>query len=81
LQQSLGVGLWYWTQKLISRKVDLGEGVGDRLHDLTTPLHAWFTRNPRATNLTLIITSALIDAICLKSHRSSESGPKRAVGT
>lgn len=59
----VGVGLWYWTQKLISRKVDLGAGVGDRLHDLTTPLHAWFTRNPRATNLTLIVTSALIDAI------------------
>jgi hypothetical protein len=58
-----GVGLWYWTQKLISRKLDLGAGVGDRLHDLTTPLHAWFTRNPRATNLTLIVTSALIDAI------------------
>jgi hypothetical protein len=58
-----GVGLWYWTQKLISRKVDLGDGVGDRLHDLTTPLHTWFTRNPRATDLTLIITSALIDAI------------------
>jgi hypothetical protein len=59
----VGVGLWYWTQKLISRKVDLGAGVGDRLHDLTTPLHAWFTRKPRATNLTLIVTSALIDAI------------------
>jgi PAP2 superfamily C-terminal len=59
----VGVGLWFWTQKLISRKVDLGAGVGDRLHDLTTPLHAWFIRNPRATNLTLIVTSALIDAI------------------
>src|ERR1044071_5855159 len=59
----IGVGLWYWTQNLISRKADLGVGVGDRLHDLTTPLNAWFTRNPRATNLTLIVTSALIDAI------------------
>src|ERR1041384_2121473 len=59
----VGVGLWFWTQKLISRKVDLGAGVGDRLHDLTTPLHTWFNRNPRATNLTLIVTSALIDAI------------------
>src|SRR5438552_5282003 len=59
----VGVGLWYWTQKLISRKVDLGAGVGDRLHDLTTPLHAWFSRNPRATNVTLVVTSAFIDAI------------------
>lgn len=59
----VGVGLWYWTQKLISRKVDLGDGVGDRLHDLTTPLHAWFTRNPGATNATLIVTSAMVDAI------------------
>ena len=59
----IGVGLWFWTQKLISRKADLGAGVGDRLHDLTTPLHAWFTRNPGATNATLIATSAMIDAI------------------
>src|SRR3954471_21067928 len=61
----IGVGLWYWTQKLVSRKVDLGAGVGDRLHDLTGPLHAWFTRNEGATNATLVVTSALIDAIAI----------------
>jgi hypothetical protein len=58
-----GVGMWYWTQKLVSRKADLGAGVGDRLHDLTAPLHAWFTRNTAVTNVTLVVTSALIDAI------------------
>ena len=71
----VGVALWFWTQKLISRKVDLGAGVGDRLHDLTTPLHAWFTRHPRVTDLTLIVTSALIDAIGIFLLGSAILGP------
>ena len=71
----VGVGLWHWTQKLISRKVDLGAGVGDRLHDLTTPLHAWFSRNPRATNVTLVVTSAFIDAIGIYLLGSAVLGP------
>src|SRR3954468_10733237 len=71
----VGVGLWYWTQKLISRKVDLGDGVGDRLHDLTSPLHGWFTRNTVATNATLVITSALIDAIGIYLLGNAVLGP------
>jgi PAP2 superfamily C-terminal len=53
--------LWFWTQRLISRKAPAGNRVGDRLHDWSTPLHEWLTASPRATNVTLIITSALID--------------------
>ena len=71
----VGVGLWFFTQKLISRKVDLGDGVGDRLHDLTAPVHAWFTRNTAATNATLVITSALIDAIGIYLLGNAIFGP------
>ena len=53
--------LWFWTQRLISQKAPAGNRVGDRLHDWSTPLHAWLTANPRATDGTLIITSAFID--------------------
>ena len=58
---AVGLMLWFWTQRLISAKAPAGNRVGDRLHDWSAPLHAWLTANPRATNGTLIITSALID--------------------
>jgi hypothetical protein len=58
---AIALVLWFWTQKLISRKSPAVDGVGDRLHDMTAPLHAWLMANPRATNVTLIVTSAFID--------------------
>jgi hypothetical protein len=53
--------LWFWTQHLISRKAMTGAGVGDRLHDWTAPLNAWFWAHPRAADWTLILSSAGID--------------------
>jgi hypothetical protein len=67
--------LWFWTQKLISRKKMPGTGVGDRLHDLTGPLHAWLTASPRATNATLIATSALIDLFGIYLIAATVFGP------
>jgi hypothetical protein len=55
--------LWFWTQRLISAKSPANNGLGDRLHDWSAPLHAWLTANPRATNWVLIFTSALIDVV------------------
>ncbi len=57
--------LWFWTQRLISGKNPTGDRLGDRLHDWSAPLHAWLTANPPAANLTLIVTSALIDVFGL----------------
>jgi PAP2 superfamily C-terminal len=59
--------LWFWTQKLISRKAPpvSASGLGDRVHDWTAP---WLDRlhaNPRAANGLLIATSAIIDLIGL----------------
>lgn len=67
--------LWFWTQRLINRKAPAGTGVGDRLHDWSTPLHSWLTANPRAANRTLIITSALIDLVGLYLLGSAIFGP------
>ena len=53
--------LWFWTQKLISKKAPTGNRITDRLHEWTSPLHAWLVASPRAANGTLIATSALID--------------------
>ena len=67
--------LWFWTQRLISRKATTGDRVGDRLHDWTAPLHAWLLGEPRAANLTLIVTSALIDAFGLYLLGAAIFGP------
>ena len=67
--------LWFWSQSLISRKAPVGNRVGDRLHDWSTPLHAWLAANPRAANHTLIITSALIDLFGLYLLGSAIFGP------
>jgi hypothetical protein len=69
------IGLWFWTQRLISAKAPVKNGVGDRLHDWSAPLHAWFLARPRATNLTLILTSLGIDLFGLYLFARSIFGP------
>jgi membrane-associated phospholipid phosphatase len=69
------LALWFWTQRLIGRKAPAGQGVGDRLHDMTGPLHAWLTANPRAANATLILTSAFIDLFGLYLIGATILGP------
>ena len=55
--------LWFWTQKLISRKAPpvSTSGLGDRVHDWTAPWLDWLHAHPRAADGLLIVTSALID--------------------
>jgi hypothetical protein len=67
--------LWFWTQRLIAGKAPVGNRVGDRLHDWSAPLHAWLTANPRAANLTLVVTSAGIDCFGLYLLASAVFGP------
>jgi hypothetical protein len=72
---AVAIGLWFWTQRLVSAKAPVKNGVGDRLHDWSAPLHAWFLARPRATNLTLILTSVFIDLFGLYLFASSVFGP------
>ena len=67
--------LWFWTQKLISRKALTGDKIGDRLHDWTAPIHGWLLASPRAANATLITTSALIDVFGLFLIGAAIFGP------
>ena len=55
--------LWFWTQRLISRKAPPASttGLGDRVHDWTAPWLDWLHARPQAANGLLIVTSALID--------------------
>lgn len=52
---------WFWTQSLIGSRKLGDDAIGDGLHDLTRPLHAWFLAHPRAANATLIVSSGFID--------------------
>jgi hypothetical protein len=55
------LGLWFWTQRLISRKAMANQGVGDRLHEWTASVNAWLQDHTRAADATLITSSAFID--------------------
>jgi hypothetical protein len=57
----VALGGWFWTQRLLAVRPAVGGRIGDRLHEWSAPLHGWLTVHPRATDLTLIVTSALID--------------------
>lgn len=73
----IGIALvvWFWTQRLISRKAPTGDKITDRLHDWTAPLHGWLLANPHAANVTLITTSALIDSFGLFLVGAAVFGP------
>jgi len=72
----IGVGLagWFWTQHLLAQRF-VAAGIRDRVHEWSAPLHAWFTVHPRATNATLIATSAVIDLIGLYLLAAAIFGP------
>jgi len=60
---ALGLGGWFWTQALIAKRAFPEGRIGDRLHDLTAPLHLFLLAHPGTANCVLIATSALIDLL------------------
>ena len=58
----VGLGLWFWTQRIIGRRAPKFDGVGDQLHVLTAGLNSWLHVHPSAANATLIVSSLGIDA-------------------
>lgn len=69
------LGLWFWTQRVVSRKAPTGNLVRDVVHDWTSPLHGWLDARPRAANRTLIATSLFIDLFGLFLLGSAIFGP------
>lgn len=61
----LALGIWFWTQRLISSKTGSPESIGDRFHDLTARWHRYFLENERAANRALIVSSLFIDLFTL----------------
>ncbi len=71
---ALALVVWFWSQRVISAKAPANNGVGDRIHDWSAPLHRWLLANTRATNLTLIITSLFVDLFGLTLLASAVFG-------
>lgn len=56
---------WFWTQALIAKRAFPEGRIGDRLLDLTAPLHRFLLEHPGWANRVLVFTSALIDLLGL----------------
>jgi hypothetical protein len=72
---AVGLGLWFWTQALIAKRAFPEGRIGDRILDLTAPLHRFLLDNPHWANRLLIGTSALIDALGVFLLVSAIFGP------
>ena len=65
LVSGMVLALWFWTQSLIGARTAPASGIGDALHNLTAGLNSYFAQNPRAADVLLVVSSALIDALGL----------------
>src|SRR3989454_3958334 len=55
-----GLGLWFWTQRLIGARPFPSRGIGDAVHDWTEPWNRWLNAHPRGANALLIVSSVVI---------------------
>jgi PAP2 superfamily C-terminal len=70
--------IWFWTQKLIARKGEGLNGIGDGIHRLTAHWHRYFLANPKSADRALIISSFLIDLLGLSLIAAAIFGPSFA---
>lgn len=57
-----GISLWFTTQSVLGSR-GFSEGVGDGMHAFLSPATMWLADRNTASNMLLIFTSALIDAL------------------
>lgn len=67
--------IWFWTQSLIGRKAQSKELIGDFIHEITAPWHAYFLNSPLAANTALIVSSLFIDMFGLSLIGAAIFGP------
>ena len=70
-----GVAGWFWTQALIGQRAWPASSIGDGVHQLTAPLNRYLNEHPRAADIMLIATSAIIDALGIFILTRSIFGP------
>jgi len=72
---AIGLGLWFWTQRLIGQRPFPTRGIGDAVHDWTTSWNRWLGANPRAADVLLTASSAVIDGLGLFLLGAAIFGP------
>jgi hypothetical protein len=72
---AIGLGLWFWTQRLIGRRPFPTRGIGDAVHDWTASWNRRLNASPRAANALLVASSALIDLLGLFLLGAAIFGP------
>jgi len=60
---AIALVIWFWSQKLIGSRGAPIVGIGDRLQDFTAPVNLYLHAHASATNLLLIVSSAIIDLL------------------
>jgi hypothetical protein len=71
----IGLAGWFWTQRLIGQRAWPAGNIGDGVHQLTAPLNRYLHEHPRAADVLLVATSAIIDALGLLILARSIFGP------
>src|SRR5262249_25524137 len=61
----MAIAVWFWTQSWIGSRTLPASGIGDGLHTLSARWNAFLQPAPSATNLLLITSPGLIDAMGL----------------
>lgn len=62
---ALSLGAWFWTQALLAKRPFPEGRLGDRIHELTESWNRYLGEHPRAADILLIATSALIDLLAI----------------
>lgn len=71
----VGLGLWFWTQRLIGARPWPASGIGDVIHDRTARWNRWLVDRPRAADALLIASSGVIDLLGLFLLGAAIFGP------
>ena len=72
---AVGLGLWFWTQRLIGARPFPTTGIGDAIHDWTAGWNRWLVAHSRAADALLIASSAVIDLLGFFLLGASIFGP------
>ena len=72
---AVGLGLWFWTQRLIGARPFPARGIGDVVHDWTAAWNRRLNADARAANALLIASSAVIDLLGLFLLGAAIFGP------
>ena len=70
--------IWFWTQKIIARKMPGMMDIGDAIHRITAAWHGYFAAHEKSADRALIVSSLCIDAFGITLLAAAVFGPSFA---